>query len=120
MKNLFMNLPEVMTDELVERIAGSEGVRIERIVSYGHSSKEEFWYDQDGDEFVLLLSGWATLEFEGHLKSLKPGDYLTISAHQKHRVKWTSSKEPTIWLAVHYGDREVSPGEKGAGVEGPL
>ena len=111
MKNLFMDLPAALPEELIEVIGGSGDVRIERIVSHGHSSPEGFWYDQDGDEFVLLVSGRATLEFEDHEIVLNPGDYLNIAAHQKHRVKWTSGEETTIWLVVHYVDREVCPGE---------
>ena len=114
MKNLFDAIPEQMPEELIEVIGGSGDTRIERIVSQGHCSEERFWYDQVDDEFVLLLSGQATVEFEDDVKSLKPGDYLTIAAHQKHLVKWTTSEEPAIWLAVYYGDREVSPGEKTA------
>ena len=28
------------------------------------SSPEDFWYDQDKNEFVILVSGSAVLEFE--------------------------------------------------------
>ena len=37
---------------------------------------------------------------------MKPGDFVNIPAHNKHRVEWTAPDEPTIWLAVHYGDGE--------------
>ena len=30
---------------------------------------------------------------------------VNIPAHRRHRVEWTDPHEPTIWLAVHYGDR---------------
>jgi hypothetical protein len=33
---------------------------------------------------------------------MKPGDFTNIPAHRKHRVDWTTSDEPTIWLAVFY------------------
>jgi cupin 2 domain-containing protein len=33
---------------------------------------------------------------------MKPGDFINIPAHKKHRVEWTKPGEPTIWLVVHY------------------
>ena len=102
MKNLFDTIPAELPEELTETIAGNEDVRIERIVSHGHCSKKEFWYDQDQDEFVLLLQGEAELEFEDTTIRLKKGDYLTIKAHQRHRLKWTTPDMATIWLAVFY------------------
>jgi len=104
MQNLFDAIPEKLPKELIEVIAASGDVRIERIVSQGHSSPEGFWYDQDQDEFLLLLEGEAELEFEDDLMHLKRGDCLTIKAHQRHRVKWTTPGSATIWLAIHYDD----------------
>jgi len=102
MKNLFDAIPDTLSEELIETISSHPNARIERIVSHGHNSPEGFWYDQDEDEFVLLLQGEAELEFEDGAMRLKPGDYLTIAAHQKHRVKWTTSEHPSIWLTVHF------------------
>lgn len=102
--NLFNNVPVSFTDEFVDILSENKNVRIERIVSKGHASPENFWYDQDRDEFVILLKGSARLAFkdEQEVVELKPGDYLHIRAHVKHRVEWTSTKEDTFWLAVHY------------------
>jgi cupin 2 domain-containing protein len=55
---------------------------------------------------VVVLKGAAQLEFEGGALEMTPGDFLDIPAHQKHRVAWTTSDEPTIWLAAHYGSEE--------------
>ena len=33
---------------------------------------------------------------------MKPGDFVNIPAHKRHRVEWTTPDEPTVWLAVHY------------------
>ena len=51
----------------------------------------------------MLLTGGAGLRFDGETKvrELKPGDYLHIPAHVRHRVEWTHPSEPTVWLAVH-------------------
>lgn len=34
------------------------------------------------------------------LVTLKPGDWVNIPAHFRHRLEWTSNEEPTVWLAV--------------------
>lgn len=79
--------------------AGS--VKIERIVSNRHSSPPDFWYDQPGDEWVIVLRGGAMLEFaDGNSVDLGAGDYLEIAGHIRHRVVRTDDE--TIWLAVHF------------------
>ncbi len=102
--NLLENIPTELPEELIEVLASSDNVRIERIVSLGHISPEDFWYDQDQNEFVLLLKGKAELEFSDPDKMIKmeEGDSLIISAHQRHRVSWTKQETGTIWLVVYY------------------
>ena len=111
MKNLFESIPAELPDELIEPLLDAGNVRIERIVSHGHTSPGDFWYDQDLPEWVVVLRGAATLRFEEHdeLVDMKPGDFVHIPAHARHRVESTTSDEPTIWLAVHYGTSEVQP-----------
>lgn len=101
-ENIYSGIPELLPEELIEEIAGGDHVRIERIVSKGHISPPDFWYDQQSDEWVILLSGAARLLFADSEKpvSLKAGDHLFIPAHRKHRVEWTHPDQPTIWLAV--------------------
>ena len=100
--NLFAELPQQMPDELLTTLLEATSVRIERIVSHGHASPAGFWYDQDWDEWVIVLKGAARLRLEDAIVDMKPGDFINIPAHQKHRVEWTTPEEPTIWLAVHY------------------
>ena len=102
--NIFDDLPHNMPTEFVQTITRAANVRIERIVSQGHASPEEFWYDQDHPEWVVVLKGSARLRFADALIEMKPGDFVNIPAHTKHRVEWTTPDEPTIWLAVHYGE----------------
>ena len=103
MKNLYSEVPQSLTEELVEILAVAEGVRIERIVSTGHVSPQGFEYDQAEHEWVVVLQGSARLVFgDGELVEMHSGDHLLIPAHQKHRVEWTSTDEPTIWLAVFF------------------
>jgi len=102
--NVFTSIPTQMPEELMELLAGSEAVKIERILSRGHRSSDDFWYDQEQNEWVLLLKGAAGLTFEGQSDAvaLTAGDYIEIPAHVRHRVEWTADNEETIWLAVRY------------------
>ena len=104
MNNIFTNLPTDLPEELVEVLAENKHVRIERIVSTGQASPDGFWYDQDEAEWVVVLKGEAKLLFEGDDDPilLRPGDFVNIPAHRKHRVEWTTPDEPTVWMAVFY------------------
>lgn len=100
--NIFKNIPATLPDELFESLLELPGVRVERIVSLGHSSPSDFWYDQSQYEWVVLLSGAAVVQFENETPiSLGPGDILDIAPHRRHRVVSTSSNTPAIWLAIH-------------------
>lgn len=80
-------------------LRGGNGLRLERIVSHGHTTPEGDWYDQEDDEWVLVLEGSARLLFaDGRELRLERGDHALLPAHQKHRVIYTSS--PCIWLAL--------------------
>jgi cupin 2 domain-containing protein len=100
--NLFADLPRQMPNELITTLLDAADVRIERIISHGHASPEGFWYDQDQNEWVVVLKGAARLRFEDETVEMRAGDFVNIPAHQKHRVEWTTPGEPTVWLAVFY------------------
>jgi cupin 2 domain-containing protein len=104
LKNLFAGLPEDFPEEVIEILLQTSYFRLERIVSAGQASPPGFWYDQDAPEWVALLSGGAQLLFEGDPEpiALKPGDFLLIPAHRRHRVEWTDPEEKTVWLALHF------------------
>jgi cupin 2 domain-containing protein len=103
-KNIFSGIREQIPEETFETIIKTDQFKIERIISSGQSTGKGKWYDQDVDEWVILLKGSAGLLFESNKEEIimKPGDYINIPAHQKHRVEWTDLKEETIWLAVRY------------------
>ena len=103
--NLFDAIPETLEKEMFQILAEKGAVRIERIVSDGHSTPPGEWYDQEWDEWVLLISGGATLLFENDAAPLilKPGDYIIIPAGCRHRVERTDILKKTVWLAVHFG-----------------
>ena len=104
--SLFAEIDVEAAEERFEALVSAPGVRIERIVSTGQCSPEGFWYDQDEAEWVLLLAGGAAIQFEGEpeVRTLRPGDHLMIPARRRHRVAWTASDAPTVWLAVHFRD----------------
>jgi cupin 2 domain-containing protein len=102
--NLYADLAPDAAAERFEPLVAREDVTIERIVSMGQASPEGFWYDDPRDEWVVVLAGAAALQFEGEARelSLAPGDYLHIPAHRRHRVAWTDTHAPTVWLAVYF------------------
>ena len=102
--NLFAAMPADRLEEEITEVLRAQSLKIERIVSYGRASPDGFWYDQDWDEWVIVLKGSAGLLFEDEavVRSLMPGDYLHIPAHARHRVAWTDPDRPTVWLAVHH------------------
>lgn len=101
--NLFAELPDATQGEQFQTLLMRGGIRIERIVSQGQTSPPEFWYEQAEHEWVVVLRGQARLNVAGTIHELRPGDAIDLPAGCRHRVEWTTSEEPTIWLAVFYG-----------------
>lgn len=103
LKNLFAALPTDTSCETFDDLLNVPGLRIERIVSHGQASPPGFWYEQDTDEWFIVLQGSAALKVDGRdaLVVLKPGDHYWIPAGLRHRVESTAPDGPTIWLAVH-------------------
>jgi len=103
-ENLFTGIPAELSEELLTTIHRGDGVRIERIVSQGQSSPQGFWYNQDENEWIIVLEGSAAIEFEEgtEVLELHRGSYLNIPAHVRHRVAWTDPHQKTVWLAIHY------------------
>jgi len=102
MMNIF-NLPQLpLTEELTTILAESKNIRIERIISTGHTSD---WYDQSETEFVVLLEGNATLEFENNrFVELTKGDTILIKPHERHRVVFTSTEPHCVWFCVFWSE----------------
>jgi cupin 2 domain-containing protein len=105
-----------MRDEISETLLKTKDFKLERIVSLGQATPEGEWYDQDTDEWVMLLSGGARLLFENerNVFTMNIGDYVHIKPHQRHRVEWTDPEQKTVWLALHFKLRctEVLPAPK--------
>ena len=105
--NIFSPVPEAVHGECFDDLLTRPGCRIERIVSHGQASPPGFWYEQDEDEWVLLLAGEAVLGFEDApagrywQMNLHVGDYVLNPKGQCHRVEFTDPAAETVWLAVH-------------------
>lgn len=102
-KNVYAAIPDSSDKEIFEELLKTNNVIVERIISSGHRSPESGWYDQESNEWVLVLKGSATLSFEDQNSiDLNEGDYINIPSHTKHKVIWTDPDRETIWLAIHY------------------
>jgi cupin 2 domain-containing protein len=102
--NLFSQIPDSIRDEIYETLLKTGQFRLERIVSFGQKTPPGDWFDQDMNEWVILLQGNGGLSFEGESEvlAMQPGDYVHIPAHRRHRVEWTDAEQATVWLALHY------------------
>jgi len=102
--HFLLDAPTGLPDEISEVMLAGQGARIERIVSHGQASPAGFWYDQDEDEWVMLLEGEAALRIadDDQLLRLTPGMHVHIPAHARHRVEWTAPDRRTVWLAVFF------------------
>jgi len=101
--NILADLPD-SPDELFEALLEKPGIKIERIVSSGQATPQGEWYDQEENEWVLLLCGSAGLLIEGdpYPRRLAAGDFLLLPAGCRHRVEWTDPAVKSVWLAVHF------------------
>ena len=104
LQNIFQTKGISTKKEYFEEVLSTPDFRLERIISKGHATPEGEWYDQDQNEWVMLLKGKAALRFvDTDVRTvLCPGDYLLIPAHQRHRVEWTSAEEETVWMALFF------------------
>lgn len=107
-----MQLLEKQSEQISELLK-TDVVRVERIVSCGHCSPPGFWYEQQENEWVLIVQGAGTIEFaDGSKVRLNKGDHLHIPAQTKHRVAWTEPESETLWLAVFYPASQGNTAQK--------
>ena len=100
--NLLARPDAPLHGETADVLLATASTRVVRIVSNEHSSPPGFWYDQDDDEWVVVIEGGATLEFDdGRRLAMAAGDWAAIPAHTRHRIAATSPR--TVWVAVHSG-----------------
>ena len=104
LKNIYGRIPDDLPEELFETLLRTGHFEMQRIVSEAHATPPGKWYDEEKAEWVILLQGGAGLYFEaeGKMLVMKPGDFVNIPAHCRHRVEWTDPNCRTVWLAVIY------------------
>ena len=119
--NIYDKIPESITEEIIEIMYQNPHCKVERIISNGQITTENEWYDQDQEEWIILVQGEATILIEKlqeessdkcnilncNIKEescdkvhMVKGDTLLIKSHQKHRVIYTSQNPLCIWLCV--------------------
>ncbi len=82
--------------ETTTELARGAGFTVEQILS-GHLAAAQT-YEQEHDEWVVVLEGGAALEVDGVTHDLTVGDWWLLPAGTPHRLVRT---EPgTSWLAV--------------------
>ena len=90
-------------NERTIELAEASGFRVEQILSGQLDVPQD--YEQDHDEWVVLLAGRAVLEVDGDAHHLDPGDWWLLPAGTPHRLVHTEPR--TSWLAVRSnGHRE--------------
>jgi cupin 2 domain-containing protein len=96
---LFPGSSAPVRGEHVEGLARVGNVVIEQILD--GVVDEPVDYDQDHDEWVVLLEGAAELEVNGETLRLEQGDWVLLPRQTPHRLMRTT--EGTSWLAVRVG-----------------
>jgi cupin 2 domain-containing protein len=95
--NILKNLHIPQKGEAFTTLLEHKNIKVVRIVSSDQVAQES--YNQQENEWVLLLKGKATLIVDQKRIKLKKGDTLFIPAHTPHHIQ--KIKRGTVWLAVH-------------------
>jgi cupin 2 domain-containing protein len=85
--------------EHIEGLARVGNVVIEQILDGVTDAPVD--YDQDHDEWVVLLEGAAELEVNGGTLLLEQGDWVLLPQQTPHRLIRTT--KGTSWLAIRVG-----------------
>lgn len=94
--NLYETADPHENSERFSTLFQNHSIKIETIRSWLKTPGE--FYDQNEDEWVLLISGEARLELDTVERTLKAGDYCLIPKHTRHRVLSTSKN--ALWLGI--------------------
>ena len=86
MNNIFDSIPENLDEEVFDRIVQSDHLKIEPILSKGHSSPESGWRVQDRDEWVLVVRGEAVITFEDGREFRRIGETAALGPGSEFRV----------------------------------
>ena len=98
------------TGEVTQVLGTAAGFVVEQILSGLLDAPVDF--DQDHDEWLVVLEGGAVLDVDGETRTLGCGDWLFLPAHAAHRL--VSTQAGTSWLAVRSRDDDAR-GARGGG-----
>ncbi len=96
--------------------APGAGEHVHRLAELGHAVVDQILsgvldgpveYEQDVDEWVVVLHGEATLDVEDERMHLQPGDWVLLPAGTRHRLVETAPG--TNWLTVTGMPTTTSP-----------
>lgn len=96
LNNLYQTETPTENSEYFTTLFQNYSLKIEAIRSWLKTPGEV--YNQENDEWVILLSGEATLQIAGQRLTLNAGDYCFIPRQTEHQVLSTS--ENALWLGV--------------------
>lgn len=99
-KNVFAECQPPTVGEYSSTILRDRNVHIERIIS--SASFGPCAYQQEQDEWVVLIKGQAVMDIAGERIELCSGDYVFLPSGLPHSVLNTS--DGAVWLAVHVYD----------------
>lgn len=102
--NVFEALRAEPGQETSLRLHGGSNWCLDLIRSNAYCTPEEDWFDQETHEWVMVLQGSATLEYQDSIEGvdLSVGDHLHLQPHRLHRVVRTDPDPGTLWLALHW------------------
>lgn len=89
--------------ESARDLARGGGFHVEQVLS--GTLEAPIGFEQDHDEWFVLVSGAARLAVSGEVWELAGGDWGFIPAGTKHTLLWTAPG--TSWITVH-GSRAAS------------
>ena len=102
--NLFGSPLPALGEESERVLQSGESWCLKLIVSNQFKSPDGFWYDQDEDEWLLLLKGSARLRLENpeQIIDLSAGDHLYLPSRRRHRIERTDPQPGTVWIALYW------------------
>ncbi|MDO5725658.1 MAG: cupin domain-containing protein [Tissierellia bacterium] len=93
--NLYDEIEVLAGEERVSKLFENEKILIEKINSNCAPSGP---YNQEQDEWIVLIRGAAVIELEGEKIALEKGDSFFIAKNRAHKVLKTT--DDALWLTV--------------------
>jgi cupin 2 domain-containing protein len=94
--NLYNQISPDENTEVFTTLFQNDSIKIESIRSWLKTPGEI--YNQEQDEWVILLEGEAELEIDNQIIILKKGDNFLVPKHTIHRV--LSTTKNALWIGV--------------------